>query len=118
MVTFRLIEESEQHMLTYWYFVEGEEDKGHGVILVDIAKRRIKITEVAPEDYERDISPEELNEMAEAINEMEREAGGTDFVEMTTEPVHKITYGDHAVDYIGDCIRSGEAPAEGKVFWY
>ena len=33
MVTFRLIEEDEQRIV-YWYFPEGKEDKGHGVIIM------------------------------------------------------------------------------------
>ena len=73
MVTFRLIEEDEQKII-YWYFPEGKEDKGHGVIIVDKVQEEIDITEVAPDDFERDIPAEELNELAEAINQMKREA--------------------------------------------
>ncbi len=71
MVTFRLIEEDEQRIV-YWYFPEGKEDKGHGIIIVDKIQEEIDITEVAPDDFERDIPAEELNELAEAINKMKR----------------------------------------------
>ena len=54
MVTFRVIEEDEQRIV-YWYFPEGKEDKGHGIIIVDKIQEEIDITEVPPDDFERDI---------------------------------------------------------------
>lgn len=117
MVTFRLIEVDEQRIV-YWYFPEGKEEKGHGIIIVDRLQDEIAITEVAPEDIERDISAEELNKMAEAINQMKREAGKTDFVEMTTESEHSTYYGDHAVREILKHLRKGEIPEKGKQIWY
>ena len=42
-MTFRLIEENEQRIV-YWYFPEGKEDKGHGVIVVDKIHEEIDIT--------------------------------------------------------------------------
>lgn len=117
MVTFRLIEEDEQRIV-YWYFPEGKEDKGHGIIIVDKIQEEIDITEVAPDDFERDIPAEELNELAEAINKMKREAGETDFVEMTTESEHSIYYGDHAVREIIKYLRKGEVPPRGMQMWY
>ena len=117
MVTFRLIEEDEQRIV-FWYFPEGKEDNGHGVIIFDKVREEIDITEVAPDDIERDISAEELNELAEAINQMQREAGGIDFVEMTTESEHSIYYGDHAASEILKHLRNGEVPKKGKQVWY
>ena len=117
MVTFRLIEEDEQRIV-YWYFPEGKEDKGHGIIIVDKIQEEIDITEVAPDDFERDIPAEELNELAEAINKMKREAGETDFVEMTTESEHSIYYGNHAVREIIKYLRKGEVPQKGMQMWY
>ena len=117
MVTFRLIEVDEQRIV-YWYFPEGKEEKGHGIIIVDRLQDEIAITEVAPEDIERDISAEELNKMAEAINQMKREAGKTDFVEMTTESEHSTYYGDHDVCEILEHLRKGEIPQNGMQIWY
>lgn len=117
MVTFRLIKEDDKEIV-YWYFPEGKENKGHGIIIVDKVKEEINITEVAPSDFERDIPVEELNEMAEAINQMKRKVGKTDFVEMTTEPGHSIYYGDHAVREIIKYLRKGEVPQNGTQMWY
>ncbi len=76
------------------------------------------ISELAEVDWERDIPPEELNEMAEAINRMERERGGTDFVEMVTEPVHYVFYSDHAVKKISEYLNKGQIPKKGMAAWY
>ena len=117
MVTFRLIEEDAQRIV-YWYFPEGKEENGHGVIIVDKMQERIDITEVAPDDFERDISPEELNELAETINQMKREVGESDFVELSTEPEHSIYYGDHAVREIIKRLQKNEVPQKGMKKWY
>ena len=117
MVTFRLIGE-DAHRIVYWYFPEGKEENGHGVIIVDKIQERIDITEVAPDDFERDISPEELNELAEAINQMKCEVGESDFVELSTEPEHSIYYGDHAVRGIIKHLQKGEVPQKGMQMWY
>ena len=34
MVTFRLIEETDQYLI-YWYFPNDDEDEMHGIILID-----------------------------------------------------------------------------------
>ena len=49
---------------------------------------------------------------------MKREAGETDFVEMTTESEHSIYYGDHAVREIIKYLRKGEVPPKGMQMWY
>ena len=117
MVTFRLIQEDELKII-YWYFPEGKEDRGHGTIVIDKVTKDISFSEIAPDDYERDISAKELNGLAEAINEMIREAGRTNFVEKTTESVHSVYYGDHAVREIVEDLQNGKVPKNGTVMWY
>jgi hypothetical protein len=117
MVTFRLIEEDELRIV-YWYFPEGNEENGHGVIIVDKIQHKIDITDIAPDDFERDISPEELNEMTEAMNQMKREAGESNIGEMSTESEHSIYYGDHAVRGIIKHLQKGEVPQKGMQMWY
>ena len=117
MVTFCLKEETEKFII-YLYYPEGDESLKPGVIVVDKEKEEIDITEVAENDIERDIQPEELNELAIAINEMKKERGATDFVELATEPEHSIYYGDHAVREICKYLVKGEVPKEGMQAWY
>ena len=105
-------------LLLYYYFPEGMENKKPGIIVIDRITKEINISELAEVDWERDIPPEELNEMAEAINRMERERGGTDFVEMITEPVHYVFYGDHAVKKISEYLNKGQIPKKGMAAWY
>ena len=81
-------------------------------------RQEIDITELAEEDWERDIPPDELNELAEAKDQMKRERGATDFVELVTEPEHSIYYGDHAVREIVKHLREGKVPKKGMQAWY
>ena len=81
-------------------------------------RQEIDITELAEEGWERDIPPDELNELAEAINQMKRERGATDFVELVTEPEHSIYYGDYAVREIVKHLREGKVPKKGMQAWY
>ena len=117
MVTFCLKEETEK-LIIYFYYPEGDESLNPGVIVVDKEKDEINITEVAENDIERDIQPEELNELAMAINEMKKERDATDFVELATEPEHSIYYGDHAVSEICKYLVKGEVPKKGMQAWY
>lgn len=117
MVTFRRVYEDD-HTIVFWYFPEGRECKGHGVIVVDKDHEEIDITEIAPGDFERLIPAEELNEMAESINRAKRELGETDFSEMTTEPERSVFFGDHAVRKIIENLRKGIVPDKGAAMWY
>ena len=78
MVTFKLVEETDEYLL-YWYYAEGNESLKPGIIIVDKINGKIDITELAEDDWERDISVEELNELAESVNREIREEGATDF---------------------------------------
>lgn len=117
MVTFNLIEKSEEK-LVYWYYPEGNEEKRPGVIVVDRIKEEIEITELAEDDWERDIPAEEINELIESINQMKREDGETDLLALVTEPEHNIWYGDHAVREIIKHLREGKVPEKGMQMWY
>ena len=117
MVTFKLVEESDEYLL-YWYYAEGNESLKPGIIIVDKIKGKIDITELAEDDWERDISVEELNELAESVNREIREEGGTDFLELATEPEHSVFFGDHAVKAIWDKLCEGIVPKKGARAWY
>lgn len=116
MVTFKLVEETAE-TLVFWYYPEGNEDKKPGIIIVDRINEEIDITEVAEDDWERDIPPEELNELVDAINQMKREQGETDYIEPATEAEHNVYYGDHAVSEIAKHLRKGKIPQRGMQMW-
>lgn len=119
MVTFELIEKTEKELI-YHYYPENKRDREAGVIFVDlIHNNKINITKIAEEDFERDITADELNNFAEIINQMMIENGKTEgFAEMTTKDEHVIYYGDHAVNEISRHLREGKVPEEGGQFWY
>ena len=117
MVTFEVIDENECY-LTYYYYPEGNKNIKPGIIVVDRQNMQIVVKELAEDDWERDIPPEELNELGEAINNMVRENGGSDFVELVTESVHSVFYADHAVNEIKKRLLNGEIPHDGRQVWY
>lgn len=117
MVTFKLIEKSEEK-LVYWYYPEGNEDKRPGTIIVNRLKEEIELTELAEDDWDREIPTGEINELIESINQIKRENGETDFLSLVTEPEHDIWYGNHAIREIMKYLREGEIPEKGMQMWY
>lgn len=117
MVTFKLVEKCEEK-LVYWYYPEGNEEKRPGIIIVNQLKEEIELTELAEDDWEREIPANEINELIESINQMKRENGGTDFLSLVTEPEHDIWYGNHAIREIIKHLREGEIPEKGMQIWY
>lgn len=117
MVTFKLIEKCEEK-LVYYYYPEGNEDKRPGTIIVNRFNEEIELTELAEDDWEREIPVDEINELIESINQMKRENGETDFLSLATEPEYDIWYGNHAIREIIKHLREGEIPEKGMQIWY
>ena len=117
MVTFELFSKNEKELI-YWYYPEGNKENKHGVIVVDLAEDSIEITELAEKDYMQIFSPDEINGLVDAINQMKKERGETDLEEYIIQPVRRIPYGDHALSEIAKQIDSGVIPEKGTVAWY
>ena len=117
MVTFKLKEETTDSV-TFLYYPEGREDKHPGTIIYNKGIDQLSISELAEDDWERDISIEELDQMADTINLMIIEAGSSDFVETAKEPGHIIFYGDHAIREIRRQLDKGQMPESGMTMWY
>lgn len=117
MVTFKLIEKCEEK-LVYYYYSEGNEDKRPGTIIVNRFNEEIELTELAEDDWEREIPAGEINELIESINQMKRENDETDFLSLVTESKRDIWYGDHAIREIIKHLREGEIPEKGMQLWY
>lgn len=49
MVTFKLKEENDRQ-LVYWYFPHGNEENGHGTIVIEPRPRQLDVTELAPDE--------------------------------------------------------------------
>lgn len=117
MVTFILISDMRTE-LVYYYYPEGDTSKEPGIIVVEKENYVIAIKKLADGDWEREISVEELNLLANAINEMKRANGNADFVELANKAQHFAYYGDHAVEEIRKQLFKGEIPESGEQFWY
>ena len=117
MVTFILIEENKDKLI-YRYYPEGDQTKRPGVIVVNKNTKEPKIIELAEEDWEYEIPIEDLNDSIDFINQRKLERGDTDLLEPTTESLHSIYYGDHAVSEIQKNLRKGVFPSKGSQAWY
>ena len=74
MVTFRMMENGERYIV-YWYFPDGDESSGHGIIVLDKENNTITIKEMAAEDFSHEISVKEQNELRDSVNEMKNNSG-------------------------------------------
>lgn len=74
MVTFRLVEETEDY-LVYWYFPDGHEDEKYGIILINKLNKTIQIQKLADKDFSYIVTSEEQNQFRESVNAMRKEDG-------------------------------------------
>ena len=117
MVTFELKEKNEGQLL-YYYYPEGDKNKHPGTIVYDRIKKELFIKDLAEGDWVREVSAEELNRMAKAINKMVVERGGTDCCKYTTDSSSYAFYGNHAMSRISEAIGTGRIPEKGTAMWY
>lgn len=114
MVTFKLVEENKQYLI-YWYFPNGQEDSGYGIILLDKLSGTIKIQKMAANDFSHIVTISEQNEMRKEegrppLPEDEWPSATTEFT--TT------FFADHAIRKITEGYNSGNVLREGEAAWY
>lgn len=121
MVTFKLIEETETTLI-YWYFPNGDETAGHGIIIIEKQKNEIKIEKLAENDFSRVVTVEEQNAIRNSINTIRAE---NHFPPLTEEEWPSATcefistfFADHAVHEISTSYNRGEVLPKGTVSWY
>ena len=112
MVKFRLVEENDL-TITYWYFPEGMEDEGYGVIVIGKKEGIVRLSKLAPNDYLRTITAAEQNSLIDSIN-TERD----EIIPYEDSDVTYSVYGSHAMNYINDNFEKGNILKEGIVAWY
>ena len=121
MVTFRLIEETDQY-LTYWYFPNGNEDEMYGIILIDKLNETVEIQKMAHDDFSHIVTVDEQNELRNSINEMRKEEGLPLLTEeewpSASTAFKKTFFADHAISKIIESYNSGEILKEGMSAWY
>ena len=105
MVKFQLVSEDDRFII-YWYYPEGGED--HGVI--------------APKDFSRTVSVDELNSLRDSVNSMRVSEGMPELTEeespSETVPVVSTFYADHVINRLSEAFSAGEKPEHGTVAFY
>ena len=121
MVTFKLIEETSTQLI-YWYFPEGKEDNGYGIITVNKETGDIEITRLAENDFSREVTVEEQNSLRNSVNSMRNEEGQPELTEdewqAAKEPFISTFYADHAITKIYKAYEKGEILQNGMAAWY
>ena len=119
MVKFQLVSEDDRFII-YWYYPEGGED--HGVITVDREMQTAEITSLAPKDFSRTVSVDELNSLRDSVNSMRVSEGMPELTEEEwpsgTEPVVSTFYADHVINRLSEAFSAGEKPEHGTVAFY
>ena len=121
MVTFRLVEETEQYLI-YWYFPDGHEDEMHGSILIDKLNETVEIQKMAHNDFSHIVTVDEQNELRNSVNDMREEEGLPLLTEeewpSASTAFKKTFFADHAISKIIESYNSGEILKEGMSAWY
>ena len=120
MVTFKLKEENEQH-LVYWYFPHGREENGHGTIVIDRVLGKLDLTELAPDDRLVRHTVENQNRWRKAVNQMRSieqipELSDEEWPEATEDKISTV-FADHAIQKIIEAYNNGEILEEGAETW-
>ena len=119
MVTFKLFSKNGD-TLVYRYYPEGQVD--YGVIIVDRSRQTIAITQLAPNDFVRNVSDDELNSLRNSANALRMEEGLPALTEKewpsATETVRSTFYADHVIRRLDDSLEGGDWPESGTVMWY
>lgn len=120
MVTFRLIEKSDEK-LVYRYFPLGKAEHGFGIIEVDRVAGKIDVKELAPDDQITRHPVEEQQKIRDAIVNMRRIEQLPELTEeefpIPTEDKFSTVFADHAVQKIVQAYNKGEILEEGQAVW-
>ena len=120
MVTFKLKEETEQQ-LVYWYFPNGNEENGHGTIVIDRVHGKLDVSELAPDDRLVRHTVENQNRWRKAVNKMRNieqipELTEEEWPEATEDKISTV-FADHAIKKIIEAYNAGEILEEGAETW-
>lgn len=121
MVKFYLAETIDDTRI-YHYFVEGREDREYGIIKILANEMDAEIQRVAPDDFQRWIPVEEINELRNSVNKRRIEDGEPELTEdewpIATEEYLETMYADHAIKRIIEALEQGEVLEKGIAVWY
>ena len=122
MVEFKLVKQTERY-LVYWYYPEGREEEGYGIIVVDLEKKSVRITKVAPGDIKRDLTSEKIRREYEYNKKIFEELGiPREFEEPDIpedgRPLFTTVYGAHVIAKLNEAEDKGIILKEGMAAWF
>ena len=122
MVSFNLYFKNEVEV-KYEYYPNGNKEYKPGVILIDIAKMKIKEIIPSEQDFYVKHTVEELNKLRNDANQMRIESGRPEITEeewpSAKEDIEYFKYAQHVIDKIDEMYEAnGAFPSEGIVAWY
>ena len=120
MVTFRL-KEQDDNQLTYWYFPQGKEANGDGIIIIDRVAGKVDVTQLAPDDRLRRHTLEEQLKLRKATENMRKieqlpELTEEEWPIPTADKISTI-FADHAIRKIVEAYNQGQILEEGIEVW-
>lgn len=121
MVSFILVADTEE-TATYRYFPEGDERNACGVVTLFKETGAFEITKLAPKDFSRHVTLEEVKALRDSVN-AERIAAGLsalteDDWQMPTKGFVTTFYADHVIAHVREAFEQGTLLRAGKAAWY
>ena len=119
MVTFRLVEENNVTAIFHYYPEGGDQ---FGVITLFKEIPDIEITTMAPNDFSREVTLQEIMSLRDSVNDSREESGEPPLTEeewpTPTSGFVKTFYADHAISKIMKAFKDGIILKEGGAMWY
>ena len=120
MVTFILVEETDD-IAIYWYFPDGDEN-AHGIVTLFKKTGAFEITQLAPKDFSRRVSLEDVKALRDSENNLRLESGEPELTEeewpTPTEGFVCTFYADHVISRVRKSFEQGEVLKKGGAAWY
>ena len=120
MVRFILVEETDE-VAVYWYYPDGEK-KPHGVITLFKKTGAFEITKLAPDDFSRQVTPEDFKALRDSVNNMRIETGEPELTEeewlTPMEGFVATFYADHVISRVRESFEQGLILKKGGAAWY
>ena len=121
MVSFILVEETDA-VAIYNYYPQAEETNESGVITLFKKTGTFEITRLAPDDFSRRVTLEEVKSLRDSVNNVRVEEGEPELTEeegpTPTEGFITTFYADHVISTVRKSFERGVLPKKGSAAWY
>ena len=119
MVTFRLVEENNETAIFHYYPEDGVQ---FGIITLLKGIPDIEIITMAPNDFSREVTLQEVMSLRDSVNDSRKDNGEPPLTEeewpTPTSGFLKTFYADHAISKSMKAFKDGVILKEGGAMWY